>query len=85
MEMEKGLLGLPHVFDETMMRMFHYALSLTKSYNSTSEEEAEKRKSILDAFLEGCGKNLYIVPGFHCEFGTSIVSGMMFSSTRTVC
>ena len=74
-EFEKSMQGLPHVFDNEMMKMFHHACRLTKEYNLTDEEETEKRAEILSKLLKKAGKNLYIIPDFHCEYGNNISIG----------
>ena len=74
-EYEKSQKGLPHIFDDEMMRMFRNACRLTKEYNQTDEEETDRRNEILTRLLGSFGKNLYIVPDFHCEYGKNILIG----------
>lgn len=74
-EYEKSIQGLPHRFDDEMMQMFHRACRLTKEYNMTGEDEADKRAEILSQLLKRVGKNLYIIPDFHCEYGGNISIG----------
>lgn len=74
-EFEKSMQGQPHVFDGEMMQMFHYACRLTREYNQTSEKETEKRTKILSQLLKKAGRNLYIIPDFHCEYGGNITIG----------
>lgn len=74
-EFEKSMRGLPHKFDSEMMQMFHRACRMTREYNRTDEEETEKRLEILSELLRKTGKNLYIIPDFHCEYGSNITIG----------
>lgn len=66
-EYEKSIRGLPHIFDDEMMRKFRQACSLTRRYNQTDEDELLEHKEILSKLLKRAGKNLYIIPDFHCE------------------
>ena len=63
------------MFDGEMMQMFHRACRLTRAYNQTDENETEKRVEILSQLLKRVGKNLYIIPDFHCEYGSNISIG----------
>lgn len=72
---EKSIQGLPHIFDDEMTRMFRQACSLTRRYNQTDEDELLERKEILSKLLKKAGKKLYIIPDFHCEYGTNISIG----------
>lgn len=74
-EFEKSMRGLPHVFDGEMMQMFHRACRLTRAYNQTGEDETKKRAEILSRLLKHSGKNLYVIPDFHCEYGSNITIG----------
>ena len=74
-EFEKSQQGLPHVFDSEMMQMFHRAYRLTRAYNQTGEGETETRTAILAQLLKHAGRNLYIIPDFHCEYGSNITIG----------
>ena len=74
-EFEKSMQGLPYVFDDEMMQMFHRACRLTREYNQTGEDETERRVQILSQLLKKAGKNLYIIPDFRCEYGSNITIG----------
>lgn len=74
-EYEKSQAGMPHTFDAEMMRMFKNACRLTRLYNQTSEDEEELRRGILTELLGKFGEGVYIVPDFHCEYGSNITIG----------
>ena len=84
-EFEKSIQGLPYVFDDEMMQMFHRACRLTRGYDRAGEDETERRVQILSQLLKKAGKTLYIIP--ISIAGTAAISplAMMLSSTRTVC
>lgn len=68
-EYEKSQLGLPHVFDKPMHDMYNRAALLCSKYNQTSDV------TFLDELIPNKGKDIRIMPSFHCEFGHNIVIG----------
>lgn len=50
-------------------------------YNTTSEDELELRKEILQKLFKFVGEDVWIEPDFRCEFGKNILLGIMFIST----
>ena len=51
------------------------ARRLTRLYNCTTEEEAEKRLQILQELFGAVGTNTKIEPPFHCDYGSNIYTG----------
>jgi acetyltransferase-like isoleucine patch superfamily enzyme len=74
-EYEKSQLGLPHIFDEPMTRMYYKAAKLSDEYNRTSYDDTEKLSLLLSQLLKHVGENVRIMPNFHCEYGHNITIG----------
>ena len=51
-EYEKSQLGLPHIFDEPMTRMYYEAAKLSDKYNRTSYDDTAKLSLLLSQLLE---------------------------------
>jgi maltose O-acetyltransferase len=51
------------------------ASSLLRIYNSTTEEQQDQRKKILNELLGKVGEIISIVPPFHCDYGSNIYAG----------
>ena len=74
-EYEKSQLGLPHIFDEAMTKMYYEAAKLSDEYNRTSYDDTEKLSLLLSQLLKHVGENVRIMPNFHCEYGHNITIG----------
>ena len=75
-EHEKMLSGKVYdPFKEGMTEERTRAHRLCKEYNSTTEEEPEKRKAILDELLPHRGKGVYLQGPIYFDFGTNITIG----------
>lgn len=74
-EYEKSQFGLPHVFDEPMTEMYYKAAKLSDEYNRTPYDDVEKADTLLSQLLKKKGKNVRIMPQFHCEYGHNITIG----------
>ena len=72
---EKSQLGLPHIFDEPMTKMYYEAAKLSDEYNRTSYDDVEKVPLLLSQLLKHVGENTRIMPNFHCEYGHNITIG----------
>lgn len=51
------------------------ARQLLKDLNNSGEEEAEKRKKILEELLPNAGTDLWLQPPFYCDYGYNIFTG----------
>lgn len=51
------------------------ASRLLRMYNATTEEEPEKRTSILQELFGKVGDQVKIVPPLHCDYGSNIYAG----------
>ncbi|MBW4617347.1 MAG: sugar O-acetyltransferase [Desmonostoc vinosum HA7617-LM4] len=51
------------------------ASRLLRLYNSTTEEQQERRQQILQELLGKVGQKITIVPPFHCDYGSNIYAG----------
>lgn len=51
------------------------ASRLTRLYNSTTEEELERRSHLLQELFGRVGDNAQILPPFYCDYGNNICAG----------
>jgi maltose O-acetyltransferase len=51
------------------------ASRLLRMYSATTEEQQEQRKQILQELLGKVGDKIFIVPPFHCDYGSNIYAG----------
>jgi maltose O-acetyltransferase len=51
------------------------ARRLTRLYNSTTEQEIERRSQILGELLGAVGPTIEIEPPFYCDYGSNIYAG----------
>lgn len=78
-EKEKMLNGeLYNASDKQLVLERKQARKLTRLFNSTDEEQNEKRENILKDLLGFCGNNIYIEPYFKCDYGKNIYVGENF-------
>lgn len=61
--------------DPTLRQERMRARTLTRRYNSTTEEEAELRSQILGDLFGRLGPGVEIEPPFHCDYGYNILAG----------
>ncbi len=54
---------------------------LTREYNATTEDDAEKRIEILDRILGSHGKNFYMEPYIRFDYGVNTCVGENFLRT----
>ena len=54
------------------------ARRLTRLFNRTTEEEAGRRRELLDELFAAVGARVEIEPPFHCDYGTQIRVGEGF-------
>lgn len=54
------------------------AFHLTRLYNGVAAEDPEQRSQILRELFGKVGKNIQIVPPFHCDYGRNIYVGDNF-------
>lgn len=62
-------------FDQDLFNRRIEAKQLFRAYNRTEDNEVEKRKEIMQKLFKSVGKNVWIEPDFHCEFGKNITIG----------
>lgn len=78
-EKEKMLFGkLYMASDEQLVLERKQARKLIRLFNSTDEEQNEKRENILKELLGSCGNDVYIEPSFKCDYGKNIYIGENF-------
>jgi len=75
-EKQKMLAGELYVaFDPELISLHQRACRLTRLYNTTTEEELEKRSQILQDLFGSVGSNVQITPTFYCDYGSNIYAG----------
>lgn len=74
-EYQKSQLGLPHIFDEPMTKVYYEAAKLSDEYNRTPYDDTAKLSLLLSQLLKHVGENVRIMPNFHCEYGHNITIG----------
>lgn len=77
-EKEKMLAGEYYSINDELISEMKNARRLTRLFNSTNEDEIEKRKDILKELLGSCGEKIYIEPTFKCDYGSNIYIGENF-------
>lgn len=76
---ERMLNGELYIADDSeLSQMSKRNRKLTRAFNETTEEEPEKRESLLRELLGKAGKNVYIEPPFYSDYGTHISVGDHF-------
>ncbi len=75
-EWEKMQVGeIYNDFDQDLFNRRVKAKKLFRAYNSTADDELEKRREIMTALFRSVGNNVWIEPDFRCEFGKNITIG----------
>ncbi|GMN06797.1 sugar O-acetyltransferase [Croceitalea sp. MTPC5] len=75
-EKEKMLQGLPYDSRDTgLLRQYHKARALLKSYNNLDSKALEERSRILGALFEHIEKGVWIEAPFFCDYGEHISIG----------
>lgn len=75
-EREKMLAGEPYdCGDSELLARWHEAKDLARLYNQTASTDAETKANILGKLLGGSGRNLWITPPFHVDYGENIYFG----------
>lgn len=75
-EKEKMLSGeLYNALDKELSRERMECRKLLKLLNDSAPEEIKKRQEILKKLIPNSGKNLWLEPPFHCDYGTNIYIG----------
>ena len=62
-------------FDDELFQKRVEAKKLFKAYNKTGDDETEIRNELMAKLFKKVGKNVWIEPDFHCEFGKNITIG----------
>lgn len=76
---EKMLAGDLYIAnDPELAKESHHGKRLTRLFNNTTEEDGEVRTSILKELFAKTGKNIYIEPPFHTDYGTNTTIGENF-------
>lgn len=60
-------------FDDDLFRRRVEAKKLFRAYNKTEDDETDLRKQLMTDLFKNVGKDVWIEPDFHCEFGKNIV------------
>ncbi len=75
-EWEKMLNGeVYNDFDQDLFNKRVEAKKLFKAYNKTNDDEVKLREDLMKELFKHVGKNVWIEPDFHCEFGKNISIG----------
>lgn len=75
-EKQKMLAGeLYCATDAQLVAQRQRARRITRLYNSTTEEEIERRSQILHELFGGVGSSIEIEPPFYCDYGSNIYVG----------
>lgn len=78
-EKEKMIAGeLYYAYDSQLVAERKKARALTRQFNATTEEETEKRKSIIKQLFGSTGEKFEIEPPFRCDYGYNISIGENF-------
>lgn len=78
-EKEKMLAGeLYKAWDEELRAESLYAKKLIRQFNATTEEEPEKRTTLLKELFGSTGENVYIEPSLRVDYGYNIHVGENF-------
>ncbi len=73
---ERMLAGLPYRANEgTLPQDQLENKRKIYEYNFSRPDETEKRQSLLTAILGKCGRNVTVLPPFHCDYGKHIEIG----------
>ncbi len=75
-EKQKMLAGeLYFADDPELVAEMKQASRILRMYNSTTEEQEEQRRQILQELFGKVGQKISIVPPFHCDYGNNIYAG----------
>jgi maltose O-acetyltransferase len=75
-EWEKMQAGLVYNdFDRDLFERRVEAKKIFREYNRSSDNETDKRQSLMQRLFKKVGKNVWIEPDFRCEFGKNITIG----------
>jgi maltose O-acetyltransferase len=75
-EKQKMLAGeLYRAADAELVAARQRARRLTRLYNSTTEQEIERRSQILRQWFGAVGSSIEIEPPFYCDYGSNIYAG----------
>lgn len=78
-EKEKMLLGELYIASDPELRKeFKRSKEFVRKYNSTTEDEIDLRTDLIKGIFKSVGKNCYIEPPFHCDYGCRISVGDNF-------
>jgi len=59
-------------FDDDLFQRRVKAKKLFREYNKTEDDEVELRQELMKKLFKEVGKDVWIEPDFHCEFGKNI-------------
>ncbi len=62
-------------FDRDLFERRVEAKKIFREYNRSSDDETDKRQSLMQRLFKKVGKNVWIEPDFRCEFGKNITIG----------
>lgn len=76
---ERMLTGLPYrSHRDGLSELFLKCRRLLQAFNTSSPDDQQRRGKLLAQLLGRCGKNVYIEPPFHCDYGCNIEVGEHF-------
>ncbi|MDO4270358.1 MAG: sugar O-acetyltransferase [Eubacteriales bacterium] len=84
-ELEKLDTGLEYCFfDEEVVARKENALRLCKRFNAIDESDYEAQLTAIKELFGSTGKNVYLQPNFHCDYGKNIHVGEDFLTNYNV-
>ena len=73
-------LGLAYIADNAVQNEMKATQKLLYAFNHTDAEQTDQLTSLAYRIIGKAGKGLYIIPPFHCDYGTDIEVGENFYS-----
>lgn len=70
--------GLYIASDSELRKEFKRAKKFVRKFNATTEDEIDLRTDLIKGIFKRAGKNCYIEPPFHCDYGCRISVGDNF-------
>jgi maltose O-acetyltransferase len=64
-----------NAFDSQLTKERHRARDLIRELNNSTEEEQERRATIIKSLFASVGRGIWIEPPFFCDYGSNITLG----------
>ncbi|MDX2211704.1 MAG: sugar O-acetyltransferase [Oculatellaceae cyanobacterium bins.114] len=75
-EKQKMLAGELYLsFDDELVAERRRATQFMRLYNNTTEDELDKRTTLITELFGRVGSNIFITPPFYCDYGNNIYAG----------